>query len=147
MQVICVTGTPGTGKTTVAKKIAREKGYVYLDVKELIKKNNLAERKDKKRGCVIVDEKKLVRLLSKIIKESQDKGIVIDSHLSHYLSSKLVDLCVVTKCDITVLNKRLLKRKYPAKKRRENLDAEIFSICLLEAVDKGHNVKVVDTTD
>ena len=74
------------------------------------------------------------------------KLLVIDSHLSHYLPKKYVKLCVVTKCDLKVLKKRLEKRKYSKGKVRENLDAEIFDVCLNEAKELGHKVKVVDTT-
>ena len=85
------------------------------------------------------------KILIEIIEKSK-KDLVIDSHLSHYLPKKYVDLCVVTKCDLKVLKKRLEKRKYSKEKIRENLDVEIFDICLNEAKEKGHKVKVVDTS-
>jgi len=37
MEVICITGTPGTGKTTLAKKLAKKLDFCYLDVNESIK--------------------------------------------------------------------------------------------------------------
>ena len=72
--------------------------------------------------------------------------MVIDSHLSHYLDKKYVDLCVVVKCDIKVLKKRLEKKKYSKAKIRENLDSEILDVCLVEALENGHKIKVIDTT-
>ena len=66
--------------------------------------------------------------------------------MSHYLPKKYVDLCIVTKCGLKKLKKRLEKRKYNKKKIRENLDCEIFDICLNEAMEKGHKVKIVDTS-
>ncbi len=36
---ILVSGTPGTGKTTIAKKIAKQKCYKYIDVNKIISKN------------------------------------------------------------------------------------------------------------
>ena len=36
-------------------------------------------------------------------------GIVIDSHLSHYLSKKFVDLCIVTKCNLTNITRYKLQ--------------------------------------
>ena len=39
-----------------------------------------------------------------------------------------------------------MNRKYPRSKIRENLDAEIFDVCLNEAKEKKHEISVVDTT-
>lgn len=74
------------------------------------------------------------------------KDVVIDSHLSHYLDKKYVDLCVVVKCNVMVLEKRLKKRGYSSLKIQENLDAEIFEVCLNEARENGHKVKIIDTS-
>ena len=45
-----------------------------------------------------------------------------------------------------ILKKRLKKKKYSENKIRENLDAEIFDICLNEAKESRHKVIVIDTT-
>ncbi len=138
---IIVTGSVGTGKTTVAKKLAKEPKHKYIDVNKIISEKKLSSGYDKKRKCKIVDTKKLNKVLIEMIKK--DKNLVIDSHLSHFLPSKYVDKCIVTKCDLKELEKRLKKRKYSKDKIRENLDAEIFDVCLTEAKEKGHNVEVV----
>src|SRR3989344_3005263 len=109
--IIIVTGCPGTGKTTIAKKIARQK--------------------------------KLNNFLIKMIKK--EKNLVLDSHLSHYIQSKYVDKCIVTKCDLKELKKRLKKRKYSKEKIRTNLHCEIFDVCHIEALENKHNVKVIKT--
>mgnify|MGYP001424622844 CR=1 FL=1 len=141
--ILIVTGTPGTGKTTLSKKIAKEKKLKYIDVNKIIKENNLSEGFDKKRDCEIIDTKKLNKTLIKIIKK--EKNLIIDSHLSHFLPKKYVDLCIVTKCSLKTLEKRLKKRKYSKSKIRENLDAEIFDTCRIEAEEKGHKIKVFFT--
>ncbi len=158
MKVIIVTGTPSTGKTTLSKELAKKLNFQYIDVNETIKKYKLTEGYDKKRNTKIVDVKKLNNALIKEInnfkKSIKNKktnkniknGIIIDSHLSHYLPKKYVDLCVVTKCDLNVLKKRLEKKKYNKAKIRENLDAEIFDVCLNEAKENKHNVIVMDST-
>ncbi|MCX8147033.1 MAG: AAA family ATPase [Candidatus Woesearchaeota archaeon] len=149
MKVIIVTGTPGTGKTTFAKKFAKEKKYKYIDVNDVIEKNKLKERYDRKRKTYIVDEKKLSRILEKAIKdaskEGKDKGLVIDSHLSHYINPKYVDLCIVTKCNLKELARRLKKKGYSKNKIDENLQCEIFDVCLIDAKERGHRIKIVQT--
>ncbi len=140
---IIVTGTPGAGKTMIAKALAKKYKLEYVDLSKLIKEKKLYEKYDKKLKTYIVDIKKIKQILIKIAKED---NIIIDSHLSHYLSRKYVDLCIVAKCDLPMLKKRLEKRKYPKLKIRENLDSEIFDVCLVEAKEQKHKIKIIDTT-
>ena len=115
----------------------------------LISKNKLAESYDRKRRTNVVDIKRLNKHLIKEIKKiklKKHKGIVIDSHLSHYLPRKYADIVIVAKCSIKELNKRLKRRKYSKNKIHENLQAEIFDICYNEALERKHRIAVVDTT-
>src|SRR3989338_4410358 len=130
--IIIVIGTPGTGKTYLAKKLARYLNYQYIDVKKLLKKNNLLINYDFK-------AKKMNKLLIALITKSKN-NLFIDSHLAHYLPKKYVNLCIVCKCDLKELKKRLVKRGYSKQKIRENLDAEIFDVCYIEAVERKHKV-------
>ena len=138
MKTIIITGTPGTGKTTLSKQLAKKLNLNYLDANLIIRKYNLSEGYDRKRKTKIIDTKKLNKALIKEIKiynksyfniqkskkytknltksiktQKQIKnGIIIDSHLSHCLPNKYVDLCIVTKCSLKTLEKRLKKKKY-----------------------------------
>jgi adenylate kinase len=143
-QAIIVSGTPGTGKTTLSKEISSRFNLAYVDVNEIIKENKLSEGFDEKRNCEIIDTDKLNEILIEQIRNS-DKLLVIDSHLSHYLPKMYVKLCIITKCDLGELKKRLLKRGYSEDKIRENLDSDIFDVCLTDAQEFGHNVYVVET--
>ena len=143
--VIIVSGTPCTGKTTIAKKIAKQKKLKYIDVNQIIKDNKLYSYYNKKDSSYVVDVKKLNNFLIKLIKE--DKKIVLDSHLTHYLPNKYVDECIITKCNLKELKKRLQKRKYSKDKIKKNLDCEIFDVCLIEALENKHKIKVVDTSE
>jgi len=146
--IVIVTGTPGTGKTFFAKELSRKFCFDYVYVKKLIKQKKLSSGFDKKRNCNIIDTKKLNSALIGIINKADKnkKNLVIDSHLSHYLPKKYVDVCFVTKCSLKELKRRLQKRKYSKEKIRENLDAEIFDTCLIEAEEQGHDVRVINTT-
>ena len=149
MKTFIITGTPGTGKTTLAKALSKKLNYKYIDVNKIVNKYNISEGYDKKRKTKIVDIKKLNKYLLIEINKAKSKksnGIIIDSHLSHYLPKKYVDLCIVVKCNLKTLKKRLKKKKYSKEKIRENLDSEIFDICLQEAKQRKHKVEIVDTT-
>ena len=146
-QIVIVTGTPGTGKTTLARKLAKKHRYEYIDVNRIVRKEKLSEGYDRKRMTMIVDEKRLAKALEKMIRKARKEGrkLVIDSHLSHYISPKLVDLCIVTKCSLKKLHKRLKRKGYHKSKIEENMECETMDIILEEAKDIGHRIKVVET--
>ena len=144
MTVVIVSGCVGTGKSTLAKKLSKALKFEYVDVTKLIKENNLSDGYDKKNKCEIVDVKKLNKFLVELIKSK--KNLIIDSHLSHYLDKKYVDLCIVTTCDITILRERLKKRNYSAQKIKDNIEAEIFDTIVIEAKERKHSLLIVDTT-
>ena len=143
--IICVTGTPGTGKTTLAKKLADDLKNLkteYIDGNKIIKKHNLSEGIDKKKDCMIIDEQKFT---DSAIKECKKDSInIIDSHLSHHLPKNKVKFCIVCKSELKELKKRLEKREYSEEKIRENMDVEIFDTCLIEAQEKGHETFIYD---
>lgn len=147
IKIIAVTGTPGTGKTTIAKDLAKKYDAKYVDVNKIIKDTGLWESYDKKRKSYVVDIKKLNKVLVKIIEYARKykKSLIIDSHLSHYLPLKYVDCCYVTKTSLKKLKNRLQKRGYSRQKVAENVQCEIFDICFMEAQEAGHKVKVITT--
>lgn len=144
VKIIIVTGAVGTGKTTIAKKLAKKHKAKYIDVNKIIKNYKLSEGYDKKRKCNIVDIKKLNKILIKIIKNSKE-DLVIDSHMGHFLQPKYVNLCIVTKCSIKKLRNRLKRRGYSKAKIEENVDAELFDVCLNEAKELDHKIKIINT--
>ena len=156
MNIICVTGTPGSGKTALSKKLAKKLDFYYIDVNKIISKHKLSEGYDQKRKTKVISVGKLNKALIKEIsaltkkpiseRSTQLNGIIIDSHLSHYFPRKFVDFCIVTKCDIKELNKRLKKKRFHKEKIKENIEAEIFDVCLNEAKEQKHRILVIDTT-
>lgn len=141
MVVICVTGTPGAGKSTFAKKLSLSIGYAYFNVSDFIKKHDLGEQRGKSE-TLEVDVGKLTSALLRELKGD----VVVDSHLSHYLPKEKVRLCVVMRTQLKELKARLDARGYAKEKVRENLDAEIFDVCGEEARDFGHTVLEFDST-
>src|SRR3989338_137252 len=102
MKIIIISGTPGTGKTTLSKKLSKVMDFYYLDVNKLISNHKLSEGYDRKRKTKVIDVNKLNKKLILEIKnfKKQNKkynGIIIDSHLSHYIPRKYADFCIVTK--------------------------------------------------
>ena len=63
MKIIIITGTPGTGKTALAKILAKELNFKRINLSEIIDKKNLCEAYDEKKQCKIVDLDKLIPLV------------------------------------------------------------------------------------
>ncbi len=149
LKLIAVTGTPGTGKSTIAKKLSLSLDYAYLSGSELVKKAKLAEKYDKRRKTAVVDASLFTHAVLKVrdyeVKKGS-KGLIVDSHLSHFLPPKAVSACIVLTCSLPELAARLAKRGYSRAKIRENLDAEIFDTILIEATESGHRIIAFDTT-
>ncbi|MBW3018141.1 AAA family ATPase, partial [Candidatus Woesearchaeota archaeon] len=151
--IIIVTGSVCTGKTTHAKRLVREKKkkgmkYKYIDVTKLIlsNKKKVGANFNRKFKTYDVDTDKLNKLLTEQIEEAKKQKIslVIDSHLSHYLPARFVDLCIVTRCsDLKKLKNRLKRRGYSKQKIEDNMEAEIMESCLQDAIAMGHKVKIV----
>lgn len=142
-QAIAVTGTPGAGKTHFAEQLCADNpDYDYFDLNSYLKEKELYLRYDKEDQTHIIDETQLTDIVRPLIEQSE-RTLVIDSHLSHYINPSLISLCYVVLCNLPLLEHRLKGRKYPAQKIRDNLDSEIFQVCLMEAKEAGHRVETV----
>ncbi len=142
--IIALTGTPGTGKTSVSN-ILHENGLEVIDLNKIAVSNNFLIGDDEERNSKIVD----VDRLNGYIKESyKEKDIVfIEGHLSHLLKS--VDKVIILRCHPDELRKRLSQKRWKKEKVRENIEAEILDIILCETVDihPEKNVFEIDTTN
>ncbi len=140
--LIVITGSPGVGKSTLAKFLTKRLGFDRLDLHHYYK--HISTGYNRSKQSYDINYRRFERLVREKLLEAK-KGLIIDSHISHLLPKKLVDLCIVlTHSNLKTLEKRLKARNYSKKKIRENLDAEIFQVCLMEAKEKGHRVLVYD---
>ena len=141
-KLIIITGTPGTGKSTLAKALAKKYKLFRLDLHQHYRKVSLSYDPQKK--CYDIDVNKLKKLVQKTIQEHPE-GVIFDSHIAHLLPTKMIKVCIVLTCsNLKELQRRLKRRKYSKAKIKENLEAEIFQVCLEEAEEKGHKLIIVD---
>jgi len=142
--VLLITGTPCTGKTFVAKKIAQLLNGRFVDVNKLIREKKLFVKKRGEKEKT-VKLKALERVLKKIL--SKEKNVVVESHLLCEMRLPC-DKIIVLRCEPGVLEKRLKKRKYPQWKMKENVLAETLDYCLVKTEENYQKSKVlqVDNT-
>jgi adenylate kinase len=172
--ILLLTGTPGTGKTTISHLLAEKLGCQLVDINHLVEEKHLYTGLDPEKDYKIVDMDALEGELFKIVGEenvgdqkknssmdfstsidfSKDSGInfsktsciIIEGHLSHYFPQ--ADLVVVFRTEPHTLEERLKKREWKAAKIRENLEAEALDICTWEAYQiHGTKVHEVETTN
>jgi len=141
MKVILVTGTPGTGKSVLAKGLAKHYDYELLSIAEL--EGDFITQVIK--GVKVVDVEKLNNYVDERRKTS-NKHLIIDSHLSHYYPPDNTKICFVLRCDPYELKNRLIKRGYDNDKISVNLEAEAMDLILQEALREGHKVHEINTT-
>jgi adenylate kinase len=131
---IALTGTPGTGKTTIAGILP----YKVIDINALVK-GGMNFGKDPERGCLEADMDALANYLAGL---DSDEALILEGHFSHHFA----DWSIVLRLSPDVLKLRLEARGYSAEKIRENLEAEALDVILVEAVEFCDRVDEIDTT-
>ncbi len=136
---LALTGTPGTGKTTIAS-ILEGKGISIISLKDLAEEQNFIDSYDEARKSSIIDLDAVERYLKSTYPTS-DTIVVIEGHLSHLISD--LKTIVVLRCHPQLLRQRLSKRNWHWNKIKENLEAEILDVILCEAV-QYHGIEKVN---
>lgn len=135
---ILISGTPGTGKTTVSELLSKKLGFELVKINEFAEEQGLVEGVDTKRGSLIIDEEKLDNAVGRL-----SGNLVIEGHLAHFCFG---DIVVVLRCEPSELEKRLSGRSWPLEKIKENVEAEALDVILQEAVEASKKVIEIDTT-
>ena len=142
--IVSLSGTPGTGKTCIAEQFDPNRF-------EIVSMNALTEDYqigvDEERGTTEIDIDRLIQDLEGGVRKLPDgsgKNVVVEGHLSHLLP---VDVIIVLRTSTKELKIRLKKRTYSDEKIMENMEAEAMGVISLEAMDTGHPLYEVDTTN
>ncbi|CAI2164613.1 1704_t:CDS:2 [Funneliformis geosporum] len=138
---ILITGTPGTGKSTLAELASEATGLYYINVGELVKEKGLHEGFDQEFQSYILDDDKVIDELEQVVSKG---GNIIEFHSCDLFPERWFDLVLVLRTDNTILYNRLEKRGYSQKKITENIDCEIFQVILEEARESYSNEIVVE---
>lgn len=144
--MIIITGTPGTGKTTVCEKLKEKIDAEFISINSLLEDYDLNLGTDEKRGYKIVDTERMIPIVDKIKENTTKNNIIFEGHLAQDYPH--ADLVIVLRCNPEILRKRLDKRDWREEKIHENLSAEILGVCTSESYESyGENVQEIDSTD
>jgi len=146
---ILVTGTPGTGKTTISHLLAKALQAIYVNPTTLLTRKGIGCTYDNNERTRIVSPRRLRDAVVALARQT-GCGLVIDTHIVfHPVSSLRLERVIVLRCGPTVLEERLKRKHWSKQKISENLLAEILDICLYEAVREygWHKISEIDTTD
>ncbi len=139
---IGITGTPGTGKTTLAKLLARLLEWPVCQVVDLARSTGALGDLDFDDGARPVDIPLLCDNLSRsphLIKRPS----ILDGHLSHHLP---LDCIIILRVEPTILSSRLYERGWTRSKVEENVEWELLGGPQLDLVDDSRPFLEVDAT-
>ena len=119
---LALTGTPGTGKSTVAQMLSSD-GYEVITVESLAEQYGLSGEIDPSDGVRVIDTGALHDVLAPAWESSPDGVVVVDGHLSHHLPC---DAVAVLRCSPEIIESRLVSRGYSADKVQANYEWELL---------------------
>ena len=123
---IGLTGTPGTGKKTVAPMLASELHFSFVSLNELVA--SLGAPRGRMQSEV--DTKSLKRRLPHMLREPT----ILYGHLLPYVAkSELLRKVVILRCNPSILRERLVSRGYSEAKVTENVEAELIGVVSADA--------------
>ncbi len=145
--ILLITGTPGTGKSTVAEILKTKIGASLVGVNELVEDKHIYTGIDEDRGYKIVDLDAMCLELNRVVENSKDGEIlIVEGHLSHYFEGG--DLVIVLRAKPSVLRERLKTKGWTNSQLQENIEAEAIDICTFESYEvHGDKVNEINTSN
>ena len=112
MIIILISGTPGTGKTSVSKEIAKKVNAKIISLNLLAQSEGFVSKYDEERETWVINEEKLRKKTLNLIEKAKNENIevlIIESHFVDIIPEKYVDLIIILRCEPSILSLRLKK--------------------------------------
>ena len=139
---VALSGTPGTGKTTISRLLQSE-GFDVLSLEKKADKHNCLGELDTSDDSKPIDIELLISILSNAWDIMPENITIIDGHLSHFLPC---DHTIILRCKPDILEDRLAKRGYSKKKIQGNVEWELIGSAWNDNEDRDGWLEL-DTTE
>ncbi|MFX1260395.1 MAG: adenylate kinase family protein [Promethearchaeota archaeon] len=151
MKIVIISGTPGTGKTTVSKEISRKIKAKIISLNEIVIQKDLYVKFDSNRETFVINEDRLIAYVLKLIKNYASEKIdfvLIEGHFSDIIPNDFINNVIVLRCHPDELLRRLKIKGYNERKIIENVQSEILGNCVNYFINKNINIPLleIDTT-
>jgi len=120
---IGITGVPGSGKTTLSKLICEKYNFKYVSVNDLVNEKELWTTIDARDDAKVVN---MIALKKELL--NLPDNCVIEGHLLCEFPVQL-DMLIILRVPIKLLEKRLTEREYNEFKIKSNLYSELLDYC------------------
>ncbi len=108
---VLVTGTPGTGKTSLCELVVqRFPLYTHVNVGEVVKAKGLHTGVDATFGAYMIDEANEDKIVDELEAVMAEGCVLLEHHSVDFFPERWFDLVLVLRTDNTVLFDRLTKR-------------------------------------
>ncbi len=146
-RVYVLAGTPGTGKKSVAAKLAEQCGVLVINLSSLALEHGMVIAYDHERDSYIINEEKIVSFIEEHVSRLSG-DIVLTTHYPEILPKSIVHAVFILRTHPLVLEERLLNRGWSRRKVDENVMAEILGVVAYNALDVFGEEKIyeIDTT-
>jgi len=142
LKCIGISGTPGTGKTSIARTLSQVLNIPYLDLSSYVVNNKLYTYYDEERNSYVIDEDKV---RASVINMYREKGpMIISSHYIEIIPRDIFEIVFILRRNPLELIDVLTSRGWPSHKIAENVEAELLSICTLNVIDEFGDDIVVE---
>lgn len=138
---ILITGTPGTGKSTLSAEVSTTLGLRHIDLGDFAKERHLLAGHDDNLDCDYLHEDAVLDALEPIM---ADGGVVLDHHSSDWFPERWIQMAVVLRATTEALYDRLQERRYAPRKLEQNMQAEIMQVCRDEAEESYPNARFIE---
>ena len=142
--VYIVTGSPGTGKTTVSTILSERLGARHIELSRFSIENGYVIEDDVERDTKVVD----MGALGSAVKDIIDKSVspvIIDGHYAHELIEEpVISFLFVLRKRPWDLKSVLEARQYSSDKVWENLESEIMGVITGDALELIPSSKVIE---